>query len=294
MKICPKCNTSNEDTSNFCTHCVADIKQPSTSTDFEQRMNHFEEELERLGEKLEKKFDQAGKQIDTWYDSTFGPVGPIISSIIAFIFLSIFIKMLDYFGKNHAWITEISIFLESLLLIFFIVFLISGYSQYLSKKVQAFRYLSPIIGALIFIFWFWTALQVITLIGNNFDISILNAFSDLFSWLIFPIGLLILIIGYAGLFTAKHHHPPTQTQPPRHQSPTTTQQSSSQEWKRLYRSNKDHIVGGVLGGIAEYTQIDPTIIRIIYIILLFASFGTMVLAYIVGWILIPRNPHHHW
>jgi len=70
--------------------------------------------------------------------------------------------------------------------------------------------------------------------------------------------------------------------------------SSYSSYKRLYRSGNEQILGGVLGGIAEYLKVDPVIIRIIYVLLLFASFGFMVLAYIVAWIIIPRNPFHRW
>jgi len=63
--------------------------------------------------------------------------------------------------------------------------------------------------------------------------------------------------------------------------------------KRLYRSN-DRMLGGVCGGLAEYLNADPTVIRFLFVILLIVSFGTAVLAYLAAWILIPRNPKHKW
>lgn len=58
--------------------------------------------------------------------------------------------------------------------------------------------------------------------------------------------------------------------------------------KRLYRSEKDRMIGGVCGGIAEYFNTDPVIIRIIAVILLFAwSFGFW--AYIILWIVVPTK-----
>jgi phage shock protein C len=59
--------------------------------------------------------------------------------------------------------------------------------------------------------------------------------------------------------------------------------------KKLYRSRKNKILAGVCGGIAEYFNQDPTIIRIIFAIL-FLGFGIGLLAYIVAWVLIPVNP----
>jgi len=63
--------------------------------------------------------------------------------------------------------------------------------------------------------------------------------------------------------------------------------------KRLYRSGKERILGGVCGGIAEYFNVDPTIIRLLRVLFIF-GFGTGILAYIIAWIIIPRNPNHKW
>lgn len=67
----------------------------------------------------------------------------------------------------------------------------------------------------------------------------------------------------------------------------------NKEVKRLYRSGKDKIIGGVCGGIGEYLEVDPVIIRILWIIGTFA-WGFGVLLYIILWIVIPRNPKHKW
>ena len=60
------------------------------------------------------------------------------------------------------------------------------------------------------------------------------------------------------------------------------------ETKKLYRSKKDRVFAGVCGGIGEYLGVDPTVIRLLAVILGFTGSG--VLAYIVEAILIPENP----
>lgn len=55
--------------------------------------------------------------------------------------------------------------------------------------------------------------------------------------------------------------------------------------KRLYRSEDDRMIGGVCGGIAEYFDVDPVLIRAIAVILLFLGGGF--LAYLVLWIIVP-------
>ena len=59
--------------------------------------------------------------------------------------------------------------------------------------------------------------------------------------------------------------------------------------KRLYKSNTNKMVDGVCGGIAEYFGIDPTLIRIGWVLFCSAG-GSGFLAYLIAAIIIPRNP----
>ncbi len=59
--------------------------------------------------------------------------------------------------------------------------------------------------------------------------------------------------------------------------------------KRLYLSDTDRKIGGVCGGIGEYFGVDPTLIRLLWIILAFMG-GTGILAYIIAWAIIPQRP----
>lgn len=60
-----------------------------------------------------------------------------------------------------------------------------------------------------------------------------------------------------------------------------------EEKKRLTRSN-DKMIAGVCGGLANYLGIDPTIVRIAYVLMvLFAGFG--ILLYVILWIVMPKS-----
>ena len=59
---------------------------------------------------------------------------------------------------------------------------------------------------------------------------------------------------------------------------------------KLYRSTKNCVIGGVCGGIAEYFDIDPTLVRLLAILIFFLG-GSGIVAYIIGWIIIPQNPN---
>lgn len=61
--------------------------------------------------------------------------------------------------------------------------------------------------------------------------------------------------------------------------------------KKLYKSVYDRKLFGVCGGIAEYFNIDSTIVRLIWVILV-ACFGTGILAYIITAIIMPEYPQY--
>ena len=72
---------------------------------------------------------------------------------------------------------------------------------------------------------------------------------------------------------------------------SASEYQSSTAWfreKRLLRQPKDKMIGGVCTGIAEYFDIDPVIIRVIFVLALFM--GTMGFwLYIILWIIVPLN-----
>lgn len=58
---------------------------------------------------------------------------------------------------------------------------------------------------------------------------------------------------------------------------------------RLYKSNENKMIDGVCGGIGEYFDIDPTLIRLIWVVLC-AMGGSGFLAYLIAAIIMPRRP----
>jgi phage shock protein C len=63
--------------------------------------------------------------------------------------------------------------------------------------------------------------------------------------------------------------------------------------KKLYRSSREKKLGGVAGGVAEYFDVDPTIVRLIFVLTVLAG-GAGFLAYIIMWIVIPQEPYHQF
>ena len=60
--------------------------------------------------------------------------------------------------------------------------------------------------------------------------------------------------------------------------------------KRLYKSRRNRTICGVCGGIGEYLNVDPVIIRILWVIFTFAG-GAGILAYIICALIMSNDPN---
>ncbi|MGD9100947.1 MAG: PspC domain-containing protein [Anaerolineae bacterium] len=63
----------------------------------------------------------------------------------------------------------------------------------------------------------------------------------------------------------------------------------SGDYKRLYRSLDERMLAGVCGGIAEYFNVDPTLVRLLFVLFSLAG-GPGIVAYIVLAIVVPEEP----
>jgi phage shock protein C len=78
---------------------------------------------------------------------------------------------------------------------------------------------------------------------------------------------------------------PTQVSPPPPPEPAAHDAGP----KRLFRSRDDSVIAGVCGGLGKYLGVDPVLIRIAAVVLVFAG-GAGILLYGIGWIAIPEEP----
>ena len=62
------------------------------------------------------------------------------------------------------------------------------------------------------------------------------------------------------------------------------------ETKKLYRSTMDKKMAGICGGLGEYLNVDPTVMRILFVAGFFLTGSLMFWAYLVMWIVIPETP----
>ena len=61
------------------------------------------------------------------------------------------------------------------------------------------------------------------------------------------------------------------------------------ETKRLYRSRDERIIGGICGGLGKYLTMDPTVVRLIFVLLALAG-GPGLLIYLIMLIVVPEEP----
>ncbi|MBT7014888.1 MAG: PspC domain-containing protein [Anaerolineae bacterium] len=58
--------------------------------------------------------------------------------------------------------------------------------------------------------------------------------------------------------------------------------------KTLYRTEKDKMIGGVCGGLGEYFEIDPALVRLLFA-LIFFGYGAGLMVYVLLWIIMPSE-----
>ena len=65
------------------------------------------------------------------------------------------------------------------------------------------------------------------------------------------------------------------------QAPTTT--------KRLTRSRSDSMIGGVCGGVADYTGVDANLVRLLAVLGTILGFGSILVVYLIAWLVMPQD-----
>jgi phage shock protein C len=104
--------------------------------------------------------------------------------------------------------------------------------------------------------------------------------------------VLLILAGVAFLFGGRNSlsaAPATSGAPPQPESHAAETPPPTLR-TRLYKSRAERKIFGVCGGIAAYFNVDPTMVRLLFIIASFASFGFMLLLYVIMAIVTPREP----
>jgi len=66
------------------------------------------------------------------------------------------------------------------------------------------------------------------------------------------------------------------------------------QMKKLYKSRKNRVFAGIIGGLGEYFNVDPTVLRVIFVLMIFASFSLLFWSYIVMIFIVPEEPENRY
>ena len=227
MIYCPKCSGKNEDDAKYCNKCGNALittkknykKIKTKSTLFEKQVEDFAEGFEKAGKKVGKKIEQAAKKFgnetqdlvkkienitkrssthaENWYNRTFGIFGPLLSSFIGLIVLRLVIEGLKIGAKDNPILADVGDGLFSNIFLLFGVLLISGYTEYFSKKYRPFQWITPIIIAIVVVIITLVVGNIISVVGSAAgEQDIVTASSEWIKNYILMLYILVLLSGY--------------------------------------------------------------------------------------------------
>ena len=265
-------------------------KKPS----LEDRVDDFGEEVERLGEEFEEKIERGESRIGKKWQDTFGIIGPLITSIFSIVIFAIILWFLGFLASITGFVYLISAryFLASNLGVFFMLFLLFGYAKYFKRlNSKAYRPIWPLLASVKTVATIWIVASIIIVSGIGCQLQLIKntaayALNNLFWIFVFvaALGYLILILSTNSKCEKELIHGGKKMH----------KRKGTFRGKRLYRSGRDRVLGGVCGGIGEYFNVDPVIIRLLWVVGTLISMGFGLVLYVIAWIIIPRNPRDKW
>lgn len=302
MRYCTNCGHANEDGAKYCNNCGTLIQSGPDAkrerSEFDRRIDDFAQEMESIGKRIEREFEDVGKDFGRWSDSTLGILGPLAWSLVGLVVFVLIMAVMWIIGGSVHVFRDISDFFLANIWLIFALGLLFSYSNFFSRKYkERFRWVQPILTALGLVFALWLASEIMHIVAVNYDLVTIEDISSILSNFLWLIFMVVLIVGYVAFLVSLLSTGGVTAQEPRapYAPPGTTPRHTAEgEYKRLYRSGRNRMIGGVCGGMGDYANIDPNIIRVIWIILLVVTFGLAIIAYFVCWIVIPRNPNDFW
>lgn len=273
MVYCPKCGAVNEDQAAFCQKCGGQIAVP------QQPAN-----------------EPVSRAPTVWnqtpFDRTFRGGGPLLKSFLGLIFVLLVMEIFDALSGESAFAGEISGFLGDTLLLFFLVFLLAFYFGYYSRKYpRETAMVSPLVTAIIVTFALWVVSRIFNFLGETGSDDLMTAMGDMVASVLYIIFLLIVLLGYIGVIMKAGRlggQVPMVSVPP--MPPAQAPPAPYAPGKRMGRSNRDKIIFGVCGGMAEYLDTDPFLVRVLWVVGTILTSGVLILAYLILAVITPKYP----
>ncbi len=274
MSYCPKCGAMNEEQASFCQRCGGQIVLPQPPPS-----------------EPAKRAPAVWNQ--TPFDRTFRGGGPLLKSFLGLIFVLLVMEILDALSGESTFAGEFSAFLGDTLLLFFLVLLLAFFFGYYTRKYpRETAMVSPLITAIIVTFVLWVVSRAFEIWGESRPDDLMSAMGEMVASVLYIVFLLIVLLGYIGVImkTGRFANPvPPANVPPVPPAPAAPQAPYA-PGKRMGRSNRDKIIFGVCGGMAEFLDTDPFLVRVLWVVGTLLTSGVLILAYLILAIIMPKNP----
>ncbi|MCJ7697940.1 MAG: zinc-ribbon domain-containing protein [Thermoplasmata archaeon] len=217
MPNCPKCGTQNDDDSMFCTKCGTSLKSDAASP-LERHAMRFAQDMEQMGKNLgesmthaakriqvdshdmgkriEQRVDLASKHIESWYDRTFGVLGPLLASFIFLIILRLVIEIVRISRDEVPEMSTITAVILIYLLPLFCTTLLSNYTSYFSRKSFKFRIFSPLFHSIALVIFLWIIAKILDTLRYRLQIAALGTAAVNIENSLPTVFVFFLLIGY--------------------------------------------------------------------------------------------------
>jgi len=228
----------------------------------------------------------------TPFDRTFRGGGPLLKTFLGIIFVLLLMEIFDALSGESAFAGEFSDFLGETLPLFFLVLLLAFFFGYYTRKYpKDTAMVSPLVTAVLVTFALWVVSNVFEIFGRSRSDDFLTAMGEMVYSVLYIVFLLIVLLGYIGVImkAGRFGAPPQNVNlPPAPPSPQPSPPSTP--GKRMGRSSKDKIIFGVCGGMAEFLETDPFLVRVLWVVGTLLTSGVLILAYLIMAVIMPKYP----
>jgi len=226
MADCLKCGKKNVDDAFFCIHCGTSLKSDAAST-IERHAKMFAQDMEQMGKNLgesvthtakrihgntrdmgkrfEQSVDPAGKNVENWYDRTFGILGPLLASFLFLIILRLAIEIAKISGDEVPEMSTITAVILIYLLPLFCTTLLSNYTSYFARKSYKFRIFSPLFHSIVLVIFLWIVAQILHTLRDRLHIADLRTAAVSIENSLPTVFVFVLLIGYVILAITMSH-----------------------------------------------------------------------------------------
>jgi len=220
MADCPKCGKNNVDDAAFCINCGTSLKSDTAST-IERHAKMFAQDMEQMGKNLgesmthaakriqgdsrdmgkrfEQRVDLASKHMESWYDRTFGILGPLLASFLFLIILRLAIEIARISGDEVPEMSTIAAVILIYLLPLFGTTLLSNYTSYFARKSYKFRIFSPLFHSIALVIILWIVAQILHTLRDRLQIAALGTAAMNIENILPTVFVFVLLIGYVVL-----------------------------------------------------------------------------------------------